>query len=154
MRFVLKLTLRDHEFSNEICSQINFKKAQITQQKELVETLYDVDELWQFIDEQRKVVTHEGLVFEDKLGFLFKVKCDFYTKWKSMRGLMAVFVASYQKGNDKAFPMQKCRTQEEVEFVNFLKAYCKEDESNFGKLKNDVSNIIKFRKLFWWHKNS
>lgn len=144
----------DHEFSNEICSQINFKKAQCTQYKELVETLYDVDELWQFIDEQRKVVTHEGFVFEDKLGFLFKVKCDFYTKWKSMRGLMAVFVASYQKGNDKSFPMQKCRTQEEVEFVNFLKQYCKQDENNFEKLKNDVSNIIKFRKLFWLHKNS
>ena len=67
---------------------------------------------------------------------------------------MAVFVASYQKGNDKSFPMQKCRTQEEVEFVNFLKQYCKQDENNFEKLKNDVSNIIKFRKLFWLHKNS
>ena len=71
-----------------------------------------------------------------------------------MRGLMAVFVASYQKGNDKAFPMQKCRTQEEVEFVNFLKQYCKQDENNFEELKKDVSNIIKFRKLFWLHKNS
>ena len=128
------------EFSQLVCSQIDYSKAVLSQYKELVGIIYNADELWKFIDEQYKTVKHEGFVFEDKVGFLFKVKCHFYYKWKSMRGLVQVFIATETR--HQPFPIQKCRTPEEIQFIEFLRGL------DLDVVQKNKNNIIALRKMF------
>jgi len=130
----------NHEFSQSVCSQIDYSKALLSQYKELVGIIDNSDELWKFIDEQYKTVKHEGFVFEDKVGFLFKVKCHFYSKWKSMRGLVHVFIATETR--HQPFPIQKCRTPEEIQFIEFLRGL------DLGVVQKNKNNIIALKKMF------
>ena len=62
--------------------------------KELVATFNDFEEFYKFkksvdsMSPNAKKPSHEGFVFEDATGFMFKYKLPFYRYWKSMRGML------------------------------------------------------------------
>lgn len=62
--------------------------------KELVATFNDFDEFYRFkkslgsMSPNTKKPSHEGFVFEDATGFMFKYKLPFYRYWKSIRGML------------------------------------------------------------------
>ena len=62
--------------------------------KELVATFNDFEEFYSFkkslgsMSPNTKKPSHEGFVFEDATGFMFKYKLPFYRYWKSMRGML------------------------------------------------------------------
>ena len=62
--------------------------------KELVKTFNDFEEFYKFkksvdsMSPNAKKPSHEGFVFEDATGFMFKYKLPFYRFWKSMRGML------------------------------------------------------------------
>ena len=62
--------------------------------KELVATFNDFEEFYRFkkslgsMSPNTKKPSHEGFVFEDATGFMFKYKLPFYRYWKSMRGML------------------------------------------------------------------
>lgn len=55
--------------------------------KELVCEVESFNDLMFFIKTKQKDIETEGFVVEDKNGFMFKIKGDYYKKWKSLRGL-------------------------------------------------------------------
>lgn len=62
--------------------------------KELVDTFDTFEEFFTFkksvdsMSPNAKKPSHEGFVFEDATGFMFKYKLPFYRFWKSMRGML------------------------------------------------------------------
>lgn len=55
--------------------------------KELICEVESFNDLMFFIKSKQKDIETEGFVIEDKNGFMFKIKGDYYKKWKSLRGL-------------------------------------------------------------------
>ena len=56
----------------------------------------------------------EGFVFKDKKGFMFKLKNEFYNKWKRRRSLLEY----YQKNSDIKFDFSKCKETDDIIFMN------------------------------------
>lgn len=84
-------------------------------------------------------IKHEGYVFEDSNGFMFKYKSKYYNDWKYMRGI----VESLAKGNDRR-PIQRI-LQENESLRAFY--YWVRDYPNLTRKELKNTDIITLRKM-------
>ena len=84
-------------------------------------------------------IKHEGYVFEDSNGFMFKYKSKYYNDWKYMKGI----VESLAKGNDRR-PIQRI-LQENESLRAFY--YWVRDYSNLTRKELKNTDIITLRKM-------
>ena len=108
--------------------------------KELAYTVHNIEEFEELFD----IIKHpqykynnayiEGFVIEDKIGFMFKYKTDYYKKWKILRSRMEYAI----KNNDF-----KAKDNRDIEFINFL-------EKKYKDKNIDVNlvNIVNERRDF------
>ena len=115
----------DAEFSEKVLSQLKIE-SDFFSRKELIEEFNDIVDLMRYIHEHKHDRTSEGLVIEDQNGYMFKVKYEYYTELKHLRGLKEVVTKYYH--NKTVTQYAKNATQ--VAFA----AWCKQQP--FEKLKN------------------
>lgn len=130
----------DPIFSKEVLEQVDFSKASLTRLKRKETVLQNFKELEEFIKRNDKFFDLEGFVLEDTKGFLFKLKCGFYSIWKFRRGLVYYYVKHYPNN----FDFSKCRSAKDIDFMNFI-------VHHYDKDKLSKSNIIELRKDFFKH---
>ena len=73
------------------------------------------------MEDESKIVSNkpiEGIVFEDRNGYMFKYKMDFYTFWKKMRGIKQ----QIQKNGIYNFGNKDKKAKEVAEFMKNIPA--------------------------------
>lgn len=115
----------DAEFSEKVLSQLNVE-SDFFSRKELVKTFNDMTDLMRYIHEHKHDRTSEGLVIEDQNGYMFKVKYEYYTELKRLRGIKDMVKAYYHNKN----VTQYANNATQVAFA----AWCKKQP--FEKLKD------------------
>ena len=114
----------DAEFSETVLSQLNIE-SDFFSRKELVHEFNSMEDLMRYINEHKHDRTSEGLVIEDQNGYMFKVKYEYYTELKRLRGIRDVVRAYYHTKN----VTQYAKNATQVAFA----AWCKQQQ--FEKLK-------------------
>ena len=78
---------------------------------------YNWEDFYKFYNKikEDKSIHHEGWVFEDKNGFMFKFKTPYYKFWKYMRSLKDLIVKGRQI-------RQTFKDAYEVDIINFMKS--------------------------------
>ena len=114
----------DAEFSEKVLSQLKIE-SDFFSRKELIKEFNDMTDLMRYIHEHKHDRTSEGLVIEDQNGYMFKVKYEYYTELKRLRGLKEIVTKYYH--NKTVTQYAKDATQ--VAFA----AWCKQQP--FDKLK-------------------
>ena len=114
----------DAKFSEEVLSQLEIK-SDFFSRKELVQEFNSIEDLMRYIHEHKHDRTSEGLVIEDQNGYMFKVKYEYYTELKRLRGIRDVVRAHYHTKN----VTQYAKNATQVAFA----AWCKQQP--FEKLK-------------------
>nr|DAV82008.1 MAG TPA: putative kinase [Caudoviricetes sp.] len=114
----------DATFSENVLSQLNIE-SDFFSRKELVKEFTSMEDLMRYINEHKHDRTSEGLVIEDQNGYMFKVKYEYYTELKRLRGLRDVVKAYYHTKN----VTQYAKNATQVAFA----AWCKQQP--FEKLK-------------------
>lgn len=114
----------DAEFSEKVLSQLQIE-SDFFSRKELVKEFNDMTDLMRYIHEHKHDRTSEGLVIEDQNGYMFKVKYEYYTELKRLRGIKEVVTKYYH--NKTVTQYAKNATQ--VAFA----AWC--EQQPFEKLK-------------------
>lgn len=114
----------DTKFSEEVLSQLEIK-SDFFSRKELVQEFNSIEDLMRYIHEHKHDRTSEGLVIEDQNGYMFKVKYEYYTELKRLRGIRDVVRAHYHTKN----VTQYAKNATQVAFA----AWCKQQP--FEKLK-------------------
>lgn len=115
----------DAEFSEKVLSQLKIE-SDFFSRKELVKTFNDMADLMRYIHEHKHDRTSEGLVIEDQNGYMFKVKYEYYTELKRLRGIKDMVKANYHNKN----VTQYANNATQVAFA----AWCKKQP--FEKLKD------------------
>ena len=114
----------DAEFSKKVLNQLEIQ-SDFFSRKELIKEFNDMEELMRYIHEHKHDRTSEGLVIEDQNGYMFKVKYEYYTELKRLRGIKDMVKAYYHNKN----VTQYANTATQVAFA----AWCKQQP--FEKLK-------------------
>lgn len=115
----------DAEFSEKVLSQLKIE-SDFFSRKELVKEFNDMADLMRYIHEHKHDRTSEGLVIEDQNGYMFKVKYEYYTELKRLRGIKDMVKAYYHTKN----VTQYANNATQVAFA----AWCKQQP--FEKLKD------------------
>lgn len=115
----------DAEFSEKVLSQLQIE-SDFFSRKELVKEFNDMSDLMRYIHEHKHDRTSEGLVIEDQNGYMFKVKYEYYTELKRLRGIKDMVKAHYHNKN----VTQYANNATQVAFA----AWCKKQP--FEKLKD------------------
>lgn len=115
----------DAEFSEKVLSQLEIQ-SDFFSRKELIKEFNDMEELMRYIHEHKHDRTSEGLVIEDQNGYMFKVKYEYYTELKRLRGIKDMVKAYYHNKN----VTQYANNATQVAFA----AWCKQQP--FEKLKD------------------
>lgn len=115
----------DAEFSEKVLSQLKIE-SDFFSRKELVKEFNDMADLMRYIHEHKHDRTSEGLVIEDQNGYMFKVKYEYYTELKRLRGIKDMVKAYYHNKN----VTQYAKNATQVAFA----AWCKKQP--FEKLKD------------------
>lgn len=115
----------DAKFSEEVLSQLEIK-SDFFSRKELVQEFNSIEDLMHYIHEHKHDRTSEGLVIEDQNGYMFKVKYEYYTELKRLRGIKDMVKAHYHTKN----VTQYASNATQVAFA----AWCKQQP--FEKLKD------------------
>jgi len=115
----------DAEFSEKVLSQLKIE-SDFFSRKELVKEFNDMADLMRYIHEHKHNRTSEGLVIEDQNGYMFKVKYEYYTELKRLRGIKDMVKAYYHNKN----VTQYAKNATQVAFA----AWCKKQP--FEKLKD------------------
>lgn len=115
----------DAEFSEKVLSQLKIE-SDFFSRKELVKEFNDIADLMRYIHEHKHDRTSEGLVIEDQNGYMFKVKYEYYTELKRLRGIKDMVKAHYHNKN----VTQYANNATQVAFA----AWCKKQP--FEKLKD------------------
>ena len=115
----------DAEFSEKVLNQLEIK-SDFFSRKELVKEFNDMSDLMRYIHEHKHDRTSEGLVIEDQNGYMFKVKYEYYTELKRLRGIKDMVKAHYHTKN----VTQYANNATQVAFA----AWCKKQP--FEKLKD------------------
>lgn len=115
----------DAEFSEKVLSQLQIE-SDFFSRKELVKEFNDMADLMRYIHEHKHDRTSEGLVIEDQNGYMFKVKYEYYTELKRLRGIKDMVKAHYHTKN----VTQYANNATQVAFA----AWCKKQP--FEKLKD------------------
>lgn len=115
----------DAEFSEKVLSQLKIE-SDFFSRKELVKTFNEMADLMRYIHEHKHDRTSEGLVIEDQNGYMFKVKYEYYTELKRLRGIKDMVKAHYHNKN----VTQYANNATQVAFA----AWCKKQP--FEKLKD------------------
>ena len=115
----------DAEFSEKVLSQLQIE-SDFFSRKELVKEFNDMADLMRYIHEHKHDRTSEGLVIEDQNGYMFKVKYEYYTELKRLRGIKDMVKAYYHTKN----VTQYANNATQVAFA----AWCKQQP--FEKLKD------------------
>lgn len=115
----------DAEFSEKVLSQLKIE-SDFFSRKELLKTFNDIADLMRYIHEHKHDRTSEGLVIEDQNGYMFKVKYEYYTELKRLRGIKDMVKAYYHNKN----VTQYANNATQVAFA----AWCKKQP--FEKLKD------------------
>lgn len=123
----------DANFSEEVLGQLEIK-SDFFSRKELVQEFNSIEDLMRYIHEHKHDRTSEGLVIEDQNGYMFKVKYEYYTELKRLRGIRDMVKAHYHTKN----VTQYANNATQVAFA----AWCKKQP--FDKLK-DVHIIDLFK---------
>ena len=114
----------DADFSEKVLSQLEIK-SDFFSRKELVQEFNSMEDLMRYIHEHKRDRTSEGLVIEDQNGYMFKVKYEYYTELKRLRGIKDMVKAHYHTKN----VTQYASNATQVAFA----AWCKQQP--FEKLK-------------------
>lgn len=114
----------DAQFSKRVLDQLKIESPFFSR-KELVREFSDIVDLLKYVHEHKNDRTSEGLVIEDQNGYMFKVKYEYYTELKRLRGVKDMVKAHYHNKNVTQY------TNNAVQ-VNFA-AWCKKQP--FDKLK-------------------
>lgn len=115
----------DAEFSEKVLSQLQIE-SDFFSRKELVKEFNDMADLMRYIHEHKHDRTSEGLVIEDQNGYMFKVKYEYYTELKRLRGIKDMVKAYYHNKT----VTQYANNATQVAFA----AWCKQQP--FEKLKD------------------
>lgn len=115
----------DAEFSEKVLSQLQIE-SDFFSRKELVKEFNDMTDLMRYIHEHKHDRTSEGLVIEDQNGYMFKVKYEYYTELKRLRGIKEVVTKYYHNKT----VTQYANNATQVAFA----AWCKKQP--FEKLKD------------------
>lgn len=115
----------DAEFSEKVLSQLEIQ-SDFFSRKELVKEFNDMEDLMRYIHEHKHDRTSEGLVIEDQNGYMFKVKYEYYTELKRLRGIKDMVKAYYHNKT----VTQYANNATQVAFA----AWCKQQP--FEKLKD------------------
>lgn len=115
----------DAEFSEKVLNQLQIE-SDFFSRKELVKEFNDIADLMRYIHEHKHDRTSEGLVIEDQNGYMFKVKYEYYTELKRLRGIKDMVKAHYHNKN----VTQYANNATQVAFA----AWCKKQP--FEKLKD------------------
>lgn len=115
----------DAEFSEKVLSQLDIK-SDFFSRKELVKEFHSIEDLMRYIHEHKHDRTSEGLVIEDQNGYMFKVKYEYYSELKRLRGIRDMVKAHYHTKN----VTQYANNATQVAFA----AWCKKQP--FEKLKD------------------
>lgn len=115
----------DAEFSEKVLSQLKIE-SDFFSRKELVKEFNDMADLMRYIHEHKHDRTSEGLVIEDQNGYMFKVKYEYYTELKRLRGIKDMVKAYYHNKT----VTQYANNATQVAFA----AWCKQQP--FEKLKD------------------
>lgn len=115
----------DAEFSEKVLSQLQIE-SDFFSRKELIKEFNDIADLMRYIHEHKHDRTSEGLVIEDQNGYMFKVKYEYYTELKRLRGIKDMVKANYHNKN----VTQYANNATQVAFA----AWCKKQP--FEKLKD------------------
>lgn len=119
--------------------------------KKLYKTIQTFEELLELIDKCNDINASfddiegaiEGFVFEDYSGFMFKLKTEYYKRWKSLRNLaVEVQNKGYSKHTSKLIYPQMNR------FYGFLKAKFKGLSTEGRKTLLNANDIISLRREF------
>lgn len=104
-------------------------------QKKKIRILNSIAELMQFHQEARES-TNEGVVMEDANGYMWKIKADFYAKWKQLRSLKDRVFKQEFKITDAIFD------PEAIAFLNWCKTKPEEEikSKNIIELRNQFNN--------------
>lgn len=84
----------DADFSEKVLSQLEIK-SDFFSRKELVRKFNSIEDLMRYIHEHKHDRTSEGLVIEDQNGYMFKVKYEYYSELKRLRGIRDMVKAHY-----------------------------------------------------------
>ena len=103
----LKNKLKDKIISQNIQEEI-FK---ISKTEKIKNSFSELEELKKWADTIENI---EGFVFKDKRGFMFKLKNEFYNKWKRRRSLLEY----YQRNPEIEFDFSKFKETDDVIFMN------------------------------------
>ncbi len=113
---------------------------------EIKELVYSVNNTQEFKDTYDLITSEdyklkntfvEGFVIEDFVGFMVKIKTDYYNKWKHMRTLMETVLTN------KDFKI-KCKSELEKSFIEYLKNKYENKDYDLENI-----NIIEERKEFY-----
>ena len=115
----------DAEFSEKVLSQLQIE-SDFFSRKELIKEFNDMTDLMRYIHEHKHDRTSEGLVIEDQNGYMFKIKYEYYTELKRLRGIKEVVTKYYHNKT----VTQYAKNAIQVAFA----AWCKQQP--FEKLKN------------------
>ena len=115
----------DAEFSEKVLNQLQIE-SDFFSRKKLVKEFNDMADLMRYIHEHKNDRTSEGLVIEDQNGYMFKVKYEYYTELKRLRGIKDLVKAHYHNKN----VTQYANNATQVAFA----AWCKKQP--FEKLKD------------------
>ena len=115
----------DAEFSEKVLSQLQIE-SDFFSRKELIKEFNDMTDLMRYIHEHKHDRTSEGLVIEDQNGYMFKVKYEYYTELKRLRGIKELVTKYYHNKT----VTQYAKNAIQVAFA----AWCKKQP--FEKLKD------------------
>lgn len=138
----------DTEYSNAILSEIRefISQANHTSVKKEVAVFNDMESIQTYMNWLDKQPNLEGVMFVDKVGYVFKYKAKIYSDWKRRRGLR--YLVRRYRGN--AFPMQYCSDATDIAFMNWLLKQPDEvvyPEKGEGYSTN-FNSIVELRRLF------
>ena len=102
----LKNKIKEKIISKNIKDEI----FEISRTEKIINSFSELEEIKKWADTINNI---EGFVFKDKRGFMFKLKNEFYNKWKRRRNLLEY----YQKNPDIKFDFSKCREADDVIFM-------------------------------------
>ena len=115
----------DAQFSQTVLDQLTIESPFFSR-KELVKEFDNIVDLLKYVHEHKNDRTSEGLVIEDQNGYMFKVKYEYYTELKRLRGVKDMVKAHYHNKNVTQYTNNATQ-------VNFA-AWCKKQP--FDKLKS------------------
>ena len=104
----------DAKFSNKVLSQLIITSEHL-KQKEFIGEFDSMEELLRYVKLHTEDTDIEGLVVQDQVGMLFKVKYDYYKRVKRCRTLRDLVRARYYGGNLANLG----KTAEEVKFITW-----------------------------------